>query len=144
MTNDRKIRVVSEGTDQFVDHQAKDDHLGGTSVVELNGTLLQLGFLIKVIPAKVDVSITEVTGELRKSGDFAHKGALEDTNEGDDLDDSSRGDVVGSEDGRNTVGVGVEAVSSIVDVTRKVDPAEKEPSKCENGGDKIVSDNKRW
>jgi len=39
-------------------------HHGSTSVVELDGTLLKLGFFIKSIPAEVDVSVTEVTGEF--------------------------------------------------------------------------------
>jgi hypothetical protein len=32
----------------FVDHKGKDSHLGGTTLVEFDGTLLQLGFLCKM------------------------------------------------------------------------------------------------
>jgi hypothetical protein len=37
----------------FVDHKGKDSHLGGTALVELDGTLLELGLLIKGVPAEV-------------------------------------------------------------------------------------------
>jgi hypothetical protein len=120
VSNDGELGVISKRNDEFVNHEAKDTHHGGTSVVELNSTLLKLGLLIKVIPAKVDVSIAEVTGEFSVSGNFTHEGAFQDTNKGNDLDNASGGDGVGAKDGGNTVGEGVKAVSGVVDVSGQV------------------------
>merc|ERR1719416_380479 len=64
VSNDGKLGVVSEGDDLLVDHKSKDTQHGGTAVVELDGTLGELGLLIKVIPSEVDVSVTEVTNVL--------------------------------------------------------------------------------
>jgi hypothetical protein len=41
-------------TELFVDHEAEESHLGGTSLVQLNGTLGNLGLFIELLPAKVD------------------------------------------------------------------------------------------
>ena len=41
----------------IVDHKSKDTHHVSTAVVELDGTLGELGLVIKVVPAEVDVSI---------------------------------------------------------------------------------------
>ena len=54
VADDGKIGVVSEGDDLLVDHKSEDAEHGGAAVVELDGTLLELGLLIKVIPAEVD------------------------------------------------------------------------------------------
>ena len=122
VANDGKIGVVSEGDDLLVNHKSEDSHHGGTAVVELDGTLLELGLLIKVIPAEVNVSVTEVTNVLvSSSGNITHEGALKNSNEGDDLDKSGGGDGVGAEKGGNTVGEGVEGVSGVVDGSGKVD-----------------------
>ena len=61
VSNDGKSGVISEGGDLLVDHKSEDTNHGGAAVVELDGTLGELGLLIKVIPAEVDVSVTEVT-----------------------------------------------------------------------------------
>ena len=37
----------------FVNHKSEDSHHGGTSVVQFNTTLLELGFFIKGVPAEV-------------------------------------------------------------------------------------------
>ena len=105
-----------------MNHKSKDSHHGGTSVVQLNGTLGELGLLIELIPSEVNVSVTEVTNVLVSgSGNITHEGTLKDSDEGDDLDKSSSGDGVRSEKGGNTVGERVEGISSIVDGSRKVD-----------------------
>ena len=58
-----------DGNAQYVvDHKTEETHLGGTAVVELDGTLLELGFFVKRVPAKVEVSVSEVTREF-SSGD---------------------------------------------------------------------------
>jgi hypothetical protein len=122
VSNDGEVGIVSEGDDLLVNHKSKDSHHGGTSVVQLNGTLGELGLLIELIPSEVNVSVTEVTNVLVSgSGNITHEGTLKDSDEGDDLDKSSSGDGVRSEKGGNTVGERVEGISSIVDGSRKVD-----------------------
>jgi hypothetical protein len=94
--------------------------LGGIRLAETG--IRTYGLLIKVIPSEVNVSVTEVTDELVSgSGDGLHEGALQDTDEADDLDKAGGGDGVGSEKGGNTVGERVEGVSGVVDGSRKVD-----------------------
>jgi hypothetical protein len=53
-----------------VDHEAKDAHHGGTAVVELNGALGKLGLLVEGVPAKVEGTVAEVTGELGLASDY--------------------------------------------------------------------------
>jgi hypothetical protein len=80
------------------------------------------GFLIKVIPSEVNVSVTEVTNELVSSSwNRLHESTFQHGNEGNDLDKTGSGDAVRSEKGGNTVGVRVEGVSGVVDGSRKVD-----------------------
>jgi hypothetical protein len=122
VSDDGKIGVVSKGLDLFVDHKSEDSEHSGTSVVELDGTLLKLGLFIKVIPAEVDVSVTEISNVfISGSGNITHEGNLQQTDEGDDLALSLEGDGIRSDQGGNTVGEGVEGVSSVVDVSGEVD-----------------------
>ena len=122
VSNDGKIRVVSEGDNLLMHHKSKDAHHGGAAVVELDGTLGELGLLIKVIPAKVNVSIAEVANVLvASSGNITHEGALQPADEGDDLNKSGGGDGVRSEESGNTVGEGVEGVARVVNVSWKVE-----------------------
>jgi hypothetical protein len=122
VSDDGKFRVVSEGNNQLVDHKSEDSHLGGTSVVEFDGSLGKLGLFIKRVPSEVNVSVAEVTNELVScSWDILHEGALKDSNKGDDLHKSSGGDGIGSDDGGDTVGVRGEGVTRVVNVSRKVD-----------------------
>ena len=124
MSNDGKIRVVTKRDDLLVDHESEDTHHGGAAVVQLNGTLGELGLLIKVIPAEVDVAVTEVSDELVSgSRNIAHEAALEEADEGDDLDKSRGGDGVRADEGGDTVGERVEGVSRVVDVSAEVDSA---------------------
>jgi hypothetical protein len=98
--------------------------LGSTAIVELNGTLGNLGFLIKGVPAKVKSAVTEVTREvtgLSTVGRVLHYEELKEADEGNDLEKTGLGDGVVSEKGGNTVGVGVKGVSSHIDGSRKVD-----------------------
>ena len=122
VANDGKLGVVSEGDDLLMDHKSEDSEHGGTSVVELDGTLLKLGLFIKVIPAEVNVSITEVTNVfVSGSGNITHEGNLQPSNEGDDLALSLEGDGIRSDQSGNTIGEGVEGVSGVVDVSGKVE-----------------------
>jgi len=122
VSNDGKVGVVSERDDLLVNHKSEDSHLGGTAVVELNSTLGELFLGIKGVPAEVNVSVTEVTNELVSGSlNVSHDGAFQPANEGNHLDKSSGRDSIRSDDGGNTVGVRVEAVSGVVNVSRKVD-----------------------
>mmetsp|Transcript_43718 Transcript_43718/g.91931 ORF Transcript_43718/g.91931 Transcript_43718/m.91931 type:complete len:246 (-) Transcript_43718:11-748(-) len=122
VSNDGEVRVVAKGNNLLMDHESKDTHHGGTAVVELNGTLGELGLLIKVIPSEVNVSVTEVTNVLVSSSrNITHEGALQPSDEGKDLDKSSSGDGVRSEEGGNTVGERVKGVSGVVDGSGEVD-----------------------
>ena len=124
VSNDGKIRVVTKRDDLLVDHKSEDTHHGGAAVVQLNGTLGELGLLIKVIPAEVDVAVTEVSDELVSgSRNITHEAALKEADEGDDLDKSGGGDGVGADEGGDTVGERVEGVSRVVDVSAEVDSA---------------------
>ena len=55
--------------DLLVHHKAKDAHHGSTAVVELNGTLAELGLLGEGVPAEVESAVAEISGELSLSGD---------------------------------------------------------------------------
>jgi len=76
LSNDRE-----DSSELLVDHKAKDSHHGGTSVVELNGTLAELGLLIEGVPSEVEGSVTEVTNEFTLSGDVLHNTELKSTDE---------------------------------------------------------------
>ena len=101
----------------LVDHQAKDAHHGGTSLVELNSALLQLGLIIEAIPAKVDGSVTEVTNVF-SSGDVLHDRGLKDTDEKQKLAQTSGGD--GLERGETVGDIG-KGGSRVVDIAREAD-----------------------
>ena len=101
-----------------MNHEAKDAHHGGTALVEFNGTLLELSFGIKSVPAKVNGTITEVTDEFGFSGQVTHDRGLEDTNEEEELDKSTGRDGL---EGGETVGDGSEGSSRVVNVSGKAD-----------------------
>ena len=101
----------------FVNHQGKDTHLGGTSVVKFDSTLLKLGGIIKSVPAKVDGAVTEVTNEFSAS-DVLHDRNFEKTNEGNDLGKSSSRDGL---EGSKSVGDGGKAGAGVVNVSWKTD-----------------------
>ena len=100
-----------------MDHKGKDSHLGGTSLVELNSTLLQLGLLVERVPAEVDGIITEITNEF-SSSDVLHDSELKETDEGDKLSNSSgRNGLDGGEPIRN----GREGGAVVVNVAWETD-----------------------
>jgi hypothetical protein len=107
-------------SDLLVHHKPKNSHHGGTSVVQLNSTLLHLLLLRESIPSEVNESVTEVTNEL-SSGDVLHDEKLKESNEGNDLSEAGSGDGVGAVDGSPSVGERVEGVTGIVNVSGKVD-----------------------
>ena len=122
VSNGGKIGVISEGGNLLVHHKSKYTHHDGTAVGKLDDTLGKLLLLIKVIPAKVNVSVTEVTNVLVASSlNVAHEGALQPSNEGNGLNKSRSGDGVRSEEGGNTVGEGAEGVSRVVNISGKVE-----------------------
>mmetsp|Transcript_11605 Transcript_11605/g.24199 ORF Transcript_11605/g.24199 Transcript_11605/m.24199 type:complete len:205 (-) Transcript_11605:195-809(-) len=108
-------------TKLLMNHEAKDAHHGSTAIVQLNGTLGQLGLLIKSVPTKVKGTIAEVTGELALSSHILHDGKLQDANKGNNLQESSLGDGVRARDGSPAIGEGIKGVSSVVNVSGQVD-----------------------
>ena len=122
VANDWEVGIITKRDDLLMDHKSKNSHHGGTAVVELDGALGKLGLFIKVIPSEVNVAVAEVSNVLVSgSGNITHEGAFQNTNGGNHLDKSGGGDGVGAEEGGNTVGEGVEGVSSVVDGSWKVD-----------------------
>jgi len=61
----------------LVHHKSEDAHHRRPSVVDLDVALLQLGSLIEVVPAKINDSVAEVTGELGSSGEILHDAKLQ-------------------------------------------------------------------
>jgi hypothetical protein len=122
VSNDRKLRVVSERDDELVYHEAEDSQLSSTSVVQLDGALGKLLLFVEGVPAKVNVSVAEVTNKLVSgSWDILHHSTLKDSDESNQLDKSSSRNGVRTEQSGNTVGVGVEGVTRVVDVSWKMD-----------------------
>ena len=80
----------------LVNHKSKDSHHGGTSVVQLNGTLLKLGLFRERVPSEVKGSVTEVSNELSLSGNILHDEKLKESNEEKDLKGSILGHLEGS------------------------------------------------
>uniref|UniRef100_A0A7S4N1G3 Uncharacterized protein n=1 Tax=Odontella aurita TaxID=265563 RepID=A0A7S4N1G3_9STRA len=105
----------------LVDHEAKDAHHGGAAVVELDGTLGELGLLIEGVPSKIKGAVAEVAGELSLSSDILHDAKLKSTDEKEELDEASLGDGSIAEDSGKAVGVRLEGVTGVVNVTREVD-----------------------
>ena len=100
-----------------MDHKTQDSHLCGTSVVQFNGTLGHLFFLIEGVPPEIDGSGAEVTNEFSVSGVVTHD-EFKYQDEGEDLDPSSlRDGGKGTGSGRD---VG-EGGSVVVNVSSKTD-----------------------
>ncbi len=105
----------------FVDHKSEGSHHGGTSVVELDGTLGKLGLLVKGVPSKVKGSVAEVTDEfVSGSLNVLHDEEFEGGNKGNNLQKSGLRNGIRSRDGSPSVREGVEGVSGLVDGSRKV------------------------
>ena len=101
----------------FVNHDSEDSELGGTSVVEFDGTLGKLFFLIEGVPSEIDGSGAEVTDEFTITAVVAHD-EFEDKNEGNDLTPSFLRDGGKSSGSRRDAG---EAGSGQVNVSSKTD-----------------------
>ncbi len=103
----------------LVDHEGQDSHHGGTSVVELDGSLLQLGVLIEGVPSVVKGSVAEVTREFGFSGNILHDGKLQKTDQGNNLANTGSSNVV---EGGESVADTTEGKSLVVDISRETDP----------------------
>ena len=102
-------------------HQAKNSHHSGTSVVQLNSTLLKLGLLVELVPSALEGSVTKISGELvSESWHILHDGNFKQTDEREDLNEALGGDGIRSEDGGKTVGVGVEGVAVEINISAEV------------------------
>jgi len=121
-TEDKNLHLSNNREDSselLVDHEAKDSHHGGTSLVELDTTLLRLPLRGLLGPSEVE-SVTEISLELSLSGDVLHDPELKEGNEGSDLKKARGGDGVGAIDGSKTVGETSEGVAREVNVSGKV------------------------
>ena len=95
----------------LMDHKSKDSHHGGTTVVQLNGALGELGVLVKGVTAEVEGSVALVTWEISGCGAIGgvlHHTKLEGTNEENNLGKARSGDGIRAEEGGPAVGEGVE------------------------------------
>jgi hypothetical protein len=83
------------GSELFMDHEAEDTHHGGTTVVELDGALGELGLLIVVRePSDREARAREVSRE--GSLILLPSSKLQEANEGKDLEGTGNGDLEGS------------------------------------------------
>ena len=106
----------------LVHHEPEDSHHGRPAVVELDGALLQLGLIVKLVPPGLERPVAKVTREfVAEARHVLHDGDLEEPDEGEDLKRALDGDGVRAVDGGPAVGEGVEGVSRVVDVAREVD-----------------------
>jgi hypothetical protein len=123
-----------------VDHEAKKTHLGGTALVELDGTLLELGLFIKGVPAKVDGTVAEVTREFGSATVVTHD-EFQRQDEGKDLTDSLLGD--GSQCG-SARGDIAERKTRVVDIAWQTDTSvrSKEASDGKHGDSAVLQLNK--
>lgn len=109
-----------ESSKLLMDHKSEDAHHCGTAIVELDGTLTKLCFLIEGVPSKVNCPIPEVPNEFGIASDILHDTKLQESDEGDDLGEAGGGNGIRSKEGGNTVGVGVEGMARVVNVTREM------------------------
>mmetsp|Transcript_26134 Transcript_26134/g.38863 ORF Transcript_26134/g.38863 Transcript_26134/m.38863 type:complete len:218 (-) Transcript_26134:49-702(-) len=117
-----KVTTWQDGVaHHFVGDKSPDSHHSSTAVVQFNSTLAKLGLLIECVPAEVKSTVTEITREFSFTGNILHDAKLKEADEGNNLEKSSGGDGVLSEKSSNTVGVGVERVTSLVNASGKVD-----------------------
>jgi len=62
------LRQVVSGKDgdshHFVDNKSPDSHHGGTSVVEFDRSLLDLGLFVELVPSEVEGTVAVVTDEF--------------------------------------------------------------------------------
>mmetsp|Transcript_5430 Transcript_5430/g.11465 ORF Transcript_5430/g.11465 Transcript_5430/m.11465 type:complete len:268 (+) Transcript_5430:148-951(+) len=118
------LRQVVSGKDgdshHFVDNKSPDSHHGGTSVVEFDRSLLDLGLFVELVPSEVNESIAEITREFTFSGNILHDEQFKESDEGNDLVYSGSGDTIGTDSGPS-VSEGVERVSGVVNRSREVD-----------------------
>jgi hypothetical protein len=101
-----------------VDHQGEHTHLGGTSLVQFNGTLGQLGISIERVPAKVKGAVTEITNKFVFASGILHDSKFKQTNEEEDLQGAGNWDGERGIPARSKVR---ELGSRVVNVTWEVD-----------------------
>ena len=106
----------------LVHHKSEDAKHSRTSVVELDGTLGELGLLVKGVPAEVEGAVPEVTDKLVSSArDVLHNARLQESNEQKDLAETVLGDGVRSIEGGISDAEGIEGVSGLIDASGEED-----------------------
>ena len=122
VSNDGEVGIIPKGDDLLVDHQAKDAHHGRTTIIKLDGTLGELGLLIKVIPPKVNVSVTEITHVfIAHARDVPHDGNFQKSDKRDQLHETGGGNGVGPDQGGNTIGERIKGIPGVVNISRQVE-----------------------
>ena len=81
------INNITTSAQHFVYHQPQDTHLSSTTIVQLDGTLLQLILLAEAVPG-LAAAVAEISGGISSSVDVLHDEDLQETNEGHDLKDA--------------------------------------------------------
>ena len=76
-TNYHLLSRNERNTKLLVDHEGEDSHLGSTSLVELNGPLLELLVGTQLSPSVVDESVTEISDEFSSSNVFHDSGEVD-------------------------------------------------------------------
>lgn len=113
LSNDRHV-----ASELLVNHESENTHHRCSSVVELDGALLQLRLIGVLVPSEVKETIPEVSREFSRSGAIGrvlHDEKLQVTNENSNLANALDWDGVIAKDSSMTVGERVEAVSRRVD-----------------------------
>mmetsp|Transcript_28988 Transcript_28988/g.37885 ORF Transcript_28988/g.37885 Transcript_28988/m.37885 type:complete len:218 (+) Transcript_28988:195-848(+) len=87
------IENVRIASNLLMDHKTQNTHLGSTSIIQFNGTLLVLFFVTVTVPSKVKEPIAEVTGEFSGTIDILHDKDFQESNECQNLQKTAGGDV---------------------------------------------------
>ena len=102
--------------------EAKDIHHGRTSIVRLNSTLVELVFLFKGVPTKLNGTIAEFTNKIASLSAIVrvlHHHNLKEYNEYGKLEEALLGGGVSARDGFQDIGGGFKGVNTVVNISRK-------------------------
>jgi len=74
-----------------VHHETEDAHLSGAALVQFNSALLELFGFAELVPSKVNVSVSEITGEGVFASGVLHDSHFHEEDKGNDLGQTSLG-----------------------------------------------------